>query len=204
MCAALHNSVLTPLCYWFGLSGFEEHFSSGSPPQMLQYYFARLKTMYAYSAPVPQCTCWSVFLAARCNWCFWLWWGFKYWLIFSVKQIYSVFCFCCCLSTNTGEFLVLLKISFLSLLLRDSKASYDSETTTAPARSPQLAPLSPFSLSLPYPWSKDNTFPFLSLAPLHSHPFYPIHHYLDHTLPCLDHISLSPPCCILTSRWFRL
>ena len=27
---------------------------------------------------------------------------------------------------------------------------------TAPARSPQLAPLSPFSLSLPYPWSKDN------------------------------------------------
>ena len=155
---------MTLLCGGSGLFGFWGHFSSGLPPQMLQCYFARLNTMYAYSAPVPQCTCWWVFLAARCNCWFWLWWGFKYWLIFSVKQIYSVFCFCCCLSTNTGKFLVFLHNNFClflskTLLLQDSKASYDSETTTAPARSPQLAPLSPLSLSLPYPLIVEH-FPF--------------------------------------------
>ena len=50
---------------------------------------------------------------------------FEYWLI------YSVFCFCCCLSTNTGK--VLLHISSQYLRLQDSKASHDSATTTAPA-----------------------------------------------------------------------
>ena len=52
---------------------------------------------------------------------------FEYWLI------YSVFCFCCCLSTNTGKLLVFLHISSQSLLLQDSKASFDFATTTAPA-----------------------------------------------------------------------
>ena len=52
---------------------------------------------------------------------------FEYWLIC------SVFCFCCCLSTNTGKLLVFLHISSQSLLLQNSKASYDYATTTAPA-----------------------------------------------------------------------
>ena len=51
--------------------------TSGFPPQMLQCYFARLNTMHVYSAPVPQCTCWSVGLAAWFllvvwwTWCLW-------------------------------------------------------------------------------------------------------------------------------------
>ena len=54
------------------------------------------------------------------------------------------------------------------------------------------------------PYLHQNTFPFYSLATLHSHPFIPLlHRYLYHHLSCLYHNSSSPHCCILTSRWFR-
>ena len=92
MCAAFHNSVLTLLCSWSGLFGRWGHFSGGFSLQMLLYYIARLKTMYVYSAPVPQwpvdqynlqpdvigaCVCdgggeyWSVqWLIYSATWCF--------------------------------------------------------------------------------------------------------------------------------------
>ena len=53
MCAALHISVMTPLCFWSGLFGLRGQFSSGFPPHVLQCHFARLNIMYVYSALFP-------------------------------------------------------------------------------------------------------------------------------------------------------
>ena len=75
----LHISVMPPLCFWSKHSGSWGWFSCGFPPQMLQCYFARLNTMHVHSAPVPQCACWSVGLAARCNCWFGLWWAWCHW-----------------------------------------------------------------------------------------------------------------------------